>query len=94
MMGMTMEGQSSSVAVNDLSQTRATQVGPDLNWLTFHGFYSTVASGPASFINKWLWQDTVDAAIGFTASWGRPFPNWQHASVPALDLASSGRGPA
>lgn len=55
--------------------------------LTFAGFYQTVANGPASFINKWLWQDPVDAAIGFTASWGRPFPNWQHASIPRLDDA-------
>jgi len=65
-------------------------IGVDLELkpiLTFHGFYSTVAAGASSFINKWLWQDIVDAAIGFTASWGRPFPNWQHASVPALDAA-------
>jgi peptide/nickel transport system substrate-binding protein len=65
-------------------------VGIDLELkpiLTFSGFYQTVASGPASFINKWLWQDPVDAAIGFTASWGRPFPNWQQASIPRLDDA-------
>ncbi|MDQ3413071.1 MAG: ABC transporter substrate-binding protein [Chloroflexota bacterium] len=54
---------------------------------TFATFYETVAAGPASFINKWLWQDPVDAAIGFTASWGRPRPNWQHAAIPALDDA-------
>jgi peptide/nickel transport system substrate-binding protein len=54
---------------------------------TFARFYETVAGGPASFINKWLWQDPVDAAIGFTASWGQPRPNWQHAAVPALDEA-------
>lgn len=58
--------------------------------LTFQGFYRACEEGPASFINKWLWQDTVDAAIGFTASWGRPSPNWQHASVPALDEAYHG----
>jgi ABC-type transport system substrate-binding protein len=65
-------------------------VGIDLQLrpvLTFHGFYQTVAAGVASFINKWLWQDPVDAAIGFTATWGAPHPNWQHASVPALDDA-------
>ncbi|MCC6792462.1 MAG: ABC transporter substrate-binding protein [Thermomicrobiales bacterium] len=55
--------------------------------LTFKGFYAACEAGPPAFINKWLWQDTVDAAIGFTASWGRPTPNWQHASVPALDEA-------
>jgi peptide/nickel transport system substrate-binding protein len=54
---------------------------------TFQKFYQTVAAGPASFINKWLWQDPVDAAIGFTATWGHPRPNWQHASVPELDDA-------
>ena len=54
---------------------------------TFAKFYETVAGGPASFINKWLWQDPVDAAIGFTASWGQPWPNWQHAAIPALDDA-------
>lgn len=55
--------------------------------LTFAGFYQTVADGAASFINKWLWQDPVDAALGFTASWGSPHPNWQHASIPRLDAA-------
>jgi ABC-type transport system substrate-binding protein len=55
--------------------------------LTFKGFYAACQAGPPAFINKWLWQDTVDAAIGFTASWGRPSPNWQFASVPALDDA-------
>ncbi len=55
--------------------------------LGFKAFYEAVSAGPASFINKWLWQDPVDAAIGFTASWGMPRPNWQHASIPALDDA-------
>jgi ABC-type transport system substrate-binding protein len=54
---------------------------------TFARFYETVAAGPASFINKWLWQDPMDAAIGFTASWGQPHPNWQHAAIPTLDDA-------
>ena len=55
--------------------------------LTFKGFYDACKAGPPAFINKWLWQDTIDAAIGFTASWGQPLPNWQHASVPRLDDA-------
>jgi peptide/nickel transport system substrate-binding protein len=76
------------VAAGLRDQLRAVGVLLDLQpVLTFKGFYQTVASGPASFINKWLWQDPVDAALGFTASWGIPFPNWQHASVPALDDA-------
>jgi peptide/nickel transport system substrate-binding protein len=55
--------------------------------LSFKAFYERVLAGPSSFINKWLWQDPVDAAIGFTASWGMPRPNWQHASIPRLDDA-------
>jgi ABC-type transport system substrate-binding protein len=65
-------------------------IGVDLQLrpvLTFQGFYRACEEGPASFINKWLWQDTMDAAIGFTASWGQPSPNWQHAAVPLLDEA-------
>lgn len=54
---------------------------------SFQRFYEACGRGPASFINKWLWQDPVDAVIGFTASWGMPRPNWQHASVPRLDAA-------
>jgi ABC-type transport system substrate-binding protein len=53
----------------------------------FEQFYDAVAAGPASFINKWLWQDPLDAIIGFSATRGQPFPNWQHASIPALDEA-------
>lgn len=69
-------------------QLRAIGVLLQLKPITsFKSFYETVRSGPASFINKWLWQDPVDAAIGFTASWGAPRPNWQHASIPELDDA-------
>jgi peptide/nickel transport system substrate-binding protein len=53
----------------------------------FKDFYSALEAGPASFINKWLWQDGMDAIIGFSASWCRPFPNAQRASVPELDQA-------
>jgi len=53
----------------------------------FKEFYSAVEAGPASFINKWLWQDAMDAIIGFSASWCRPFPNAQKSSVPELDAA-------
>ncbi len=53
----------------------------------FEAFYDAVAAGPASFINKWLWQDPVDAIIGFSSTRGQPFPNWQHSSIPALDEA-------
>ena len=53
----------------------------------FAPFYDEVAAGPAASISKWLWQDPIDAAIGFSDSSNRPFPNWQHASVPELDDA-------
>jgi peptide/nickel transport system substrate-binding protein len=47
----------------------------------FEAFYDDVSANPASFINKWLWQDSLDAAIGFSAS------HWQGAAIPALDSA-------
>lgn len=53
----------------------------------FAPFYEAVASGPPAAISKWLWQDALDALIGFTTTSTAPFPNWQHASVPALDAA-------
>ena len=53
----------------------------------FKEFYSALEAGPASFINKWLWPDGMDAIIGFSASWNRPFPNAQQASIPELDEA-------
>lgn len=76
------------IATGMRDQLRAIGVMIDLRpVLSFKAFYEAVLAGPASFINKWLWQDPVDAAIGFTASWGAPRPNWQHASIPALDEA-------
>ena len=39
------------------------------------------------FINKWLWPDALDAVIGFASTGCKGFPNWQHASIPALDAA-------
>ncbi len=56
----------------------------------FEAFYEAVAAGPARFINTWLWQDPVDAIIGFSSTRGQPFPNWQHSSIPALDVAFQG----
>lgn len=53
----------------------------------FQDFYAAVERGPQSFINKWLWQDGMDALIGFSSSWCRPFPNAENASVPELDDA-------
>ncbi len=66
------------------------QVGIELRnqyELPFQAFYDACEAGAPAIVNKWLWPDAVDALIGFTASWGAPHPNWQHASVPALDDA-------
>jgi ABC-type transport system substrate-binding protein len=53
----------------------------------FLPFYQEAAAGPASFISKWLWPDAVDAVIGFASTRCKGFPNFQHASIPALDAA-------
>ena len=53
----------------------------------FAPFYDACAAGPAAFVSKWLWQDALDAVIGFTSTRCNGFPNWQHASIPALDEA-------
>jgi peptide/nickel transport system substrate-binding protein len=53
----------------------------------FQDFYAAMQANPASFINKWLWQDGMDAIIGFSASWVRPFPNAQGSAIPELDEA-------
>lgn len=53
----------------------------------FADFYDACAAGPASFVSKWLWQDPLDAIIGFTATRGQPFPNYQRSSIPELDEA-------
>ena len=51
----------------------------------FTDFYDACAAGPASSISKWLWQDPLDALIGFSSTSTAPFPNWSRASVPRLD---------
>jgi ABC-type transport system substrate-binding protein len=53
----------------------------------FGPFYEEVAAGPACFLSKWLWQDAIDAVIGFASTRCKGFPNWQHASIPSLDAA-------
>lgn len=76
--------------VGELLQRQLREVGIELELrpvVPFGPFYRAVAAGPAASISKWLWQDPVDAAIGFSASSNRPFPNWQQASVPELDEA-------
>jgi peptide/nickel transport system substrate-binding protein len=53
----------------------------------FAAFYRAVADSPPASISKWLWQDPIDAIIGFSASYNDPFPNWQHSAVSELDAA-------
>lgn len=53
----------------------------------FEQFYRAVQAGPDAAISKWLWPDPVEALKGFTHSSTAPFPNWQHSSVPDLDVA-------
>ncbi len=53
----------------------------------FASFYSAVGEHPEAFISKWLWPDPVDASIGFISSWSHAGPNWQRASLPAIDDA-------
>jgi peptide/nickel transport system substrate-binding protein len=53
----------------------------------FQPFYEAATAGSPAIMSKWLWPDPIDAAIGFSATHTVPTPNWQHASVPALDAA-------
>jgi peptide/nickel transport system substrate-binding protein len=53
----------------------------------FAPFYEACTAGPPAFVNKWLWPDALDAVIGFASTGCKGFPNWQHASIPALDAA-------
>ncbi len=53
----------------------------------FAPFYEACAAGVPTFVNKWLWQDALDAVIGFASTRCDGFPNWQHASIPELDEA-------
>jgi peptide/nickel transport system substrate-binding protein len=55
--------------------------------LPFAPFYEAATAGPPATISKWLWQDAIDALIGFSSTSTAPAPNWQHASIPELDRA-------
>jgi ABC-type transport system substrate-binding protein len=58
----------------------------------FEQFYAACDKQPASFLNKWLWQDSIEAIIGFTRSSCacEGSPNWQSSRIPALDAAYDG----
>lgn len=53
----------------------------------FGPFVSAIAEGVPAFLSKWLWADPFAGVQAFTASWARPGPNWQQASIPELDDA-------
>lgn len=53
----------------------------------FVEFYEACRPAPIASISKWLWQDPMDALIGFCASDRRPYLNWSNASSPPLDAA-------
>ncbi len=53
----------------------------------FQAFYGSLGEHPEAFISKWFWPDPMDAIIGFVSSWSHAGPNWQRASIPALDDA-------
>ena len=56
----------------------------------FAAFYGELGKHPPAFISKWLWPDPVDAIIGFIHSGSHSGPNWQRASIPAIDAATNG----
>jgi peptide/nickel transport system substrate-binding protein len=53
----------------------------------FLPYYTRLRQGAESFVSKWLWEDPVDALIGFTSTAGQTRINWQHASIAKLDAA-------
>lgn len=70
------------------AQLRRVGVDMDIEAVApFAPFYERISAGPAAFLSKWLWQDPIDALIGFSATGCQPRPNWQRASLPRLDMA-------
>ncbi|MCU1491559.1 MAG: family 5 extracellular solute-binding protein [Acidimicrobiaceae bacterium] len=55
----------------------------------FEDFYRACAKRPAAFVSKWLWQDAIEAVMGFSRSscTGDAGCNWQGSIVPAVDAA-------
>ena len=88
-------GQDDSVMrrITEAAAKQLLTVGVELRTryeLPFKDFYEACIEGEQAIVSKWLWPDATDALIGFTATWGRPHPNWQHASSSALDDAYAG----
>lgn len=53
----------------------------------FEPFYALLDTHPPAYICKWLWPDPVDATVGYVWSACHSGPNWQRASIPAIDRA-------
>ena len=53
----------------------------------FADFYGALGNHPEAFLSKWFWPDPVDAIVLFISSWSHAGPNWQRASIPAIDTA-------
>jgi peptide/nickel transport system substrate-binding protein len=53
----------------------------------FAAFYGALGEHPEAFVSKWFWPDPVDAIVGFVSSWSHAGPNWQRASIAAVDRA-------
>ncbi len=71
-------------------QLAAVGVGLELDFIPpFADFYGALNAGAPAAISKWLWQDPMDALIGFTSTETAPFPNWANASSERLDDAFS-----
>jgi ABC-type transport system substrate-binding protein len=53
----------------------------------FAAFYGALGAHPEAFLSKWFWPDPVEAIVLFISSWSHAGPNWQRASIPAIDTA-------
>ncbi len=55
----------------------------------FEEFYAACEQHPQAFVSKWLWQDAIEAVMGFSRSdcAADGGGNWQLARLPAVDAA-------
>ncbi len=68
------------------------RLGVNLNFVyaePFEEFYAACDNKPPSFVNKWLWQDPIEAIQGFSRSdcACEGSPNWQSSRIPSVDAA-------
>lgn len=68
------------------------RLGIELNLqfaLPFAQFYEACGRGPAAFVSKWLWQDSMEAVTGFASSAFAGITNWSNARCTGVDIALS-----